>query len=73
VKDVKAQLGAAREGTERMDHAAVVTHLDSVEISAECKRRILTPHEEWNGLRNPLATPTLLFFDRICHLSTLLL
>jgi hypothetical protein len=30
VKDIKAQLGAAREGTESMDHAAVATHLDGI-------------------------------------------
>jgi hypothetical protein len=30
VKDLKAQFRAALEGTERMDHAAVVTHLDSI-------------------------------------------
>jgi hypothetical protein len=45
VKDIKAQVGAAREGTESMDHAAVATHLNSIEISAECKRRIQTSHE----------------------------
>jgi hypothetical protein len=30
VKDIKAQLGAAREGTESMDHAAVATHLNGI-------------------------------------------
>jgi len=35
VKEVKAQLGTTREGTERMDHAAVATHLDGIEISGE--------------------------------------
>jgi hypothetical protein len=67
VKDIMAQSGAAREGTERMDHAAVATHLDGIEISAKCKGRIQAPHEEWNGLRNPLATPTFLFGNTMCH------
>jgi len=35
VKEVKAQRGTTREGTERMDHAAVATHLDGMEISGE--------------------------------------
>ena len=30
VKDIKAQLGAAREETERTDHAPVATHLDGI-------------------------------------------
>ena len=30
VKDLNAQPGAAREGTESMDHASVVTHLDGI-------------------------------------------
>src|SRR6267143_5154077 len=67
VMDVKAHLGTTREGTERMDQAAVVTDLDSVEIPAECKRRSHVPHEEWNDLRNPLTTPTFLDVDRIGH------
>src|SRR6185295_19549561 len=64
VKDIKAQSGAVREGTERKDHAAVVTHLDSAEISHEGKGRIQASHEERNGLRNPLATPTFWFVER---------
>ena len=30
VQDIKAQFGAVRDGMERMDHAAVVTHLDGM-------------------------------------------
>lgn len=30
VKDIKAQLGAARERTGSIDHAAVATHLDGI-------------------------------------------
>ena len=67
VRDIKAQSGPVREGTERMDHAAMTTHLNGIEMTDECKGRIQAPHEEWNGLRNPLATPTFLFVDRISH------
>ena len=67
VKEVKAQLGTTREGTERMDHAAVVTHLNGIEISAEYNGRIQALHEEGNGLRNPWATPTFLYVDRMRH------
>jgi hypothetical protein len=48
VKDIQVQLGAAWEGTQGMDHAAVVTHLDGLEISRECKERIRALHEEGN-------------------------
>jgi hypothetical protein len=65
--EFKAQLGAAREGTESMDYAAVVTYLKSAQIAAVCYVRILVSHEDWNGLGNPLATPTVLSIDRICH------
>ena len=53
VKEVKAQSGAAREGTEHMEHAAVATHHNGIEISAEYNGRIQALHEEGNGLRNP--------------------
>jgi hypothetical protein len=48
VRDIKAQSGTVREGTERMDRAAMTTHLDGIEMSDECKGRIQAPHEEWN-------------------------
>lgn len=35
VKEIKAQLGTTREGTGRMDHAAVATYLDGTEIAGE--------------------------------------
>jgi len=52
-----------------MDHAAVTTHLDGIEMSDEFKGRIRVPHEECNGVRNPLASPTVCCVDMICHLS----
>jgi hypothetical protein len=46
VKEIQAQFAAAEEGTERMEHAAVATHFDGLEISRECKRIIQASHEE---------------------------
>jgi len=46
VKEIQAQFAAGEEGTERMEHAAVATHFDGLEISRECKRIIQASHEE---------------------------
>ena len=62
-KEIQAQLSAAWEGAVRMDYAAVKTHFDGFEVSPKGKGRIQASHEEGNGVRNPLAPPTLLCVD----------
>jgi hypothetical protein len=48
IHDIKAKLGAVRKGTERMDEAAVVTHLDGLDLPDYRQRSIQGRHEEWD-------------------------
>jgi len=43
--DVQAQLGAALEGTDGLEHTAMATHLNGMYMPRECKRGIQAPDE----------------------------